>query len=213
MAWSKLVQRKASLPIWNWIFFKVLSHPKHSVILWCEKEARGWDTRDHHTQLYPENAVIKVASIHTSCCWKTCTFICLNDLLFFRSCCYHSSRATEEEDASLLFSRSNFELTISYANFSCKLWIATGHKKKPLKIYKTNNSLWTSTWESLSYQYKSTLSKHYPDLKHQAWYKTAHHTLVASSFGLLSVFLTCHLWLVFQKLLFMIKGDFLVYFC
>lgn len=80
----------------------------------------------------------------------------------------------EKEDSSLLFSRSNFKLTISYANFSCKLWIATGHKKT-LKIYKTNNSLWTSTWESLGYQYKSTLSKHYPDIKHQAP-GTRHHT-------------------------------------
>lgn len=55
----------------------------------------------------------------------------------------------------------------------CKLWIATGHKKT-LKIYKTNNSLWTSTWDSLGYQYKSTLSKHQPDLKHPALC-TRHH--------------------------------------
>lgn len=150
--WNNLVQWKVPLPMagWcNWMFFKVPSLPNHSVILRCDKEARGWDTRDHHTQLYPENALIEVASIHTSCCWKTCIFICLNYLFFFRCWRYHSSRVME--DSSLLFSKSSFELTISYANFSCELWIATGHKKA-LKIYKTNNSLWTSTWESLRHQ-------------------------------------------------------------
>ena len=99
---------------------------------------RESDTRDHRTQLYPANARIKGASIHTSHCWYTYIFIWLNELFFFFKCWYyHSSRAMEEEP--LLFSTSDFELTVLYANFSCKLciWITTGHKELK-KIYKTN---------------------------------------------------------------------------
>lgn len=94
------------------------------------KQARGLDSGDHHAQLYPENAQIRVASIHTSVAGKHAfLFGSINTFFFFKCWYYHSSRATEEE--AFLFSRSNFELIILYANFSCKLciWIATGHKE------------------------------------------------------------------------------------